>query len=218
MKFHDTTALRYSFNFFDDFVYQIKIPIHYYKLVFSKVENMSRFDELFNPQDFLSFSDDKKFALITFNALDRNHRKSIALPRWFHWLNLGPENFSEPIHPIKYQTGFIDFSCNDIVLSFMRWTQSCFLDNKFKKTIIDNITHNINVFGELYTNKKRSPLIPQFTFEDKFMIYMYSNGLHLGGDYNDITTHNCDTSFQKFRFIVVSMEIIKELQKNKPAL
>jgi len=221
MFFHnkDTNiALRYSFNFLGNFVYQIQIPINYYKLVFSEIENMCRFDELFKPKEFLIFSECGHFALITFDALNSAHRKSDALPRWFRWLNIGPENFLEPTRPAEYQISLINFPGTSVALSFIHWTWYEFNDSNFRKKIIDNITEKINLFSDECFEKKRLPLIPQYTFDETFMIYMYSNGLWLAGSYGDITTHNCDTKFQQFRFIVAIMEIIKELQKRKPVI
>jgi hypothetical protein len=221
MFFHDedkNIALRYSYNFLGDFVYQIQIPTNYYYLVFEEVIRSPRFNDLFNPNEFLTFTDDKEFALITFDALNPNHRKSISLSRWFSYLNLGSKGYKESKNPTEYQTALIDFSGQDLSLSFMKWVQVKFDDELFTERIINNITFQINIFAEITLKNKRSELLPQYTFDDTFMIYMYSNGLGLAGKYHNITTHNCDTSFQQFRFIVAVMEIIKELKKIKPVI
>lgn len=221
MFFHDKNiniALRYSFNFLGNFKYQIKIPIHYYKKVFSELEEKDRFKEILEPDEFLDFSSDKQYAYISFDALNRNHQKSRSLALWFDWLNLGPKDHEEPKNSNQYQIALLDISGNDVSVSFNQWVSDILFDNEtLRSKICANTTRRINLFMNLFFENKRMEIEPQYNFDKKGMsIYMFSNGLWIAGSYQDLTTHNCDSSFQQFRFVVAIMEIIKELQKIKP--
>lgn len=215
-KIESDIPLGYSITCLPNFVYQIILNRNDFDTGFKDVLESERFEEVFQPEKFLTLNQDQ--AIITIDAKKIYKEESDCLNYWFSLLQFFLEDLKKSGKKSKYlQSINICFAGTSFAVSFAPWTWQYFRDPAFTKDLGDEIKKQMESFHEVRFGKKISVTF-DLGFTPMFYVNFLHGGLWMDGQYNNIHSHNCDHYYDQARFFIISMIINEKLEKMRPVL